>query len=299
MKPVRTLCYSVAILLMSWPVAGQSLGKFQSTTDNQQYELRRRGETGLDVYTLDGQLIAALNRKAVTEQFKGTTQVLAAKCPNRKGKIETVWTSDNRFQMRVETPQKSALTSQMSCNMLVLARWEQFDLVKVSSSGAGSRVLDGSETTPPAVPSAGAKLDDSYSGVTFHVDQAVGEGKTLIVVLTAVNTGLDRALGVGARANGWGCRLYKNGPGVEIVDESANKFAPAAITVSNQESLSELLNGLATRVSLRFDNLPTMAGTLAAKRIVRLQVGVQVGEGAGRGAPCGTLEFRNIPIETK
>ena len=101
---------------------------YQSSLDGKMYEVRARGDLGLDLYSND-RLVATMNRKKVGDDFKGDTTVLATQCPQNSGKIETQDVQPNRIRMRVEVPSR-IISNTMACHVLVLSKWQQFDLIK-------------------------------------------------------------------------------------------------------------------------------------------------------------------------
>jgi hypothetical protein len=126
---------------------GQTTDAYQSSLDGQTYELRKRGEMGLDIYSSGGTIVAVMDKKKANDNFKGKTQRLASRCPDSSGKIETVAVAPDRIQMRIEVASKS-LGGQMVCNMLFGSAWQEFDLVKQAQSQNVTGHYSGEITQP-------------------------------------------------------------------------------------------------------------------------------------------------------
>lgn len=130
------LTLAAGFLLLSAQVYSQTLGTFQSTLDNRTYEVRQRGQTGLDIYADDGTIAATLDKKKPTDTvFKGQTQRLATNCPSNSGKVEVLQITFDRIRARVEIPSKG-IGNQMACNMMFLNHWQSFDLIKQGTGTA-------------------------------------------------------------------------------------------------------------------------------------------------------------------
>jgi hypothetical protein len=105
-------------------------GVYQNSLDGRSYSVRSRGDLGLDLFAPDGRIVAVMDRKKTTDDFKGKTSVMATKCPNNTGKIETRGVEPDRIRMRVETAQPGFNGQPPFCNAVILTHWEEFDLIR-------------------------------------------------------------------------------------------------------------------------------------------------------------------------
>jgi hypothetical protein len=167
---------------------GQSLGVFQSTMDNQQYELKQTGALDLGIYAADGTIVGVLSRKKATEKFKGETRRLAAKCPDNAGKLEVTDWGTARIRMRVETPSVN-MTNKMACMVAFLPEWESFDFIRrsaespVSGFSIGSKAGDGAEAATPTPQqdrgSRQARLPVSVAGAAPRTQTGTNQNENL------------------------------------------------------------------------------------------------------------------------
>jgi hypothetical protein len=138
---------------------------FQNSLDGKYYELMPRGDLGLDIYSADGRLVAVMDRKKVGEDYKGKTQVLATQCPDNTGKIETRDVKPDRVRMRVEVAQRT-ITNTTSCNVLVLTKWQEFDLVRSARPSEAAPQTTTAPATDRAPITATAQASAAPANVT-------------------------------------------------------------------------------------------------------------------------------------
>lgn len=283
---MRTLAAAIIVVTAaSWADAQsqqESLGTFKSTLDNRMYDVRRRGDTGLDIYTAEGSLAAVLERKNPKDSYKGKTQTMAVRCPQQSGKIEAVSADNERIRMRVEVPSKD-IRNQMSCNMLLLSAWQPFDLVR--PGGDASPITQGSSSQAPQEPDSGSR---TVKDVRVDFVEALAERGTLTVTFSVTNMGQDRMFGTGHPA----CTA------VQLTDNFNNTYQPASTTVGNRPYEADLISGVSARMTMRFDNLPTRGGVMEATQIARLTMLVIVG--SGDSYTCNAkvpVEFRGLAIK--
>jgi hypothetical protein len=260
---------------------GETLGIFQSDYDGKRYELRKRGDSGLDIYTQDGTvLLAAMSRQGGEEHFKGTTQTLATRCPGNAGKIETRGVSATQVRMRVEVAQEPLLMpGKKICNIRLGAAWQNFTLVQAAArvASVSESPVSGPSNQPPA-------SSASIHQLQFTVTRAEAEGNVLTVTLSVLNQGTDREL----RASFY----VACGGAAEIIDDKGNTYSTGFVRIGNRDCGSDLLNGVTTQVTLTFRNLATTGGVLEASVIKRLTLpNIEIAR-----RDRGTLEFRDIAI---
>jgi hypothetical protein len=301
MRTTQVFLHALVLGTLAWPAAAQSPGTYVSSIDHKRYELRSRGETGLDIYTASGELVAVLNRKKASEPFKGKTQTLASRCPNNAGKIETVANLDDRIRMRVEVPQMD-IRKRMSCNMLVLSDWQPFDLVRESGPERAAGAAPSAELADGGDEADRAVVDLASEKVDFHVDVVAAGSGELTVKLSALNHGDDRFLTLGARPYNYGwCHLYHNGPGIQLSladgEQGATTKYDNPIIRIGDERLQQIKFNTGDKVvaTLHFKELKTSRGLLKTDTMKRLDVGVSVGDKDAK--KCDILSFRAVPIQ--
>jgi hypothetical protein len=123
--------------------------------------------------------------------------------------------------------------------------------------------------------------------IRFELASAVATGNIVTVTIFATNEGIDRVLYI----NPTGCCA---GWRVQIIDDLGNTYFGNEYTVGNQRNQSDIVNGVRTRITVRFTNMPTEGGELQAKVIRRLTSIFSVGQPTPDGD--STIEFRLIPI---
>ncbi len=278
---MRTIVLAMACMAGASPAWSQaeSIGVFQSDLDGRRYEVRTAGQLRLEIYSENGkELLALLSREKASEDFKGTTRRLATKCPNNSGKIETRSLASDQIEMRVEVAQQPLLGKprQRRCNIRFGAAWQNFTLVAAPAVSATA--------APTTSTNAAPVLEASFEQVLFRVVSAEAQGNELVVTLSVLNQGIDRQL----RASYFvGC-----GKAAEMIDDKGKTYGPALVRLGNQNCQSDLLNAVATQMTVTFRNLATIGGVLEASALKRLTLGSLDVARRTRGG----VEFRNIPI---
>jgi hypothetical protein len=133
-------------------------GHFQSSIDGRVFEVRTRQNLEMDLYDTSGKLVAFMKRSNTKDDFKGETHVLAEKCPNQAGKIETTDVAPDRISMRVELPNTSMVgdikgDKSTGCFKFGFVRWQTFALVRTAPPKAVS-AQPGASAPPPTTPPA-------------------------------------------------------------------------------------------------------------------------------------------------
>lgn len=144
--------FVLAIVALTNNVAAQTTGIYESTADDRKYDIRV-SDTRMDVYT-DGQLSAVLDRKTARDKFKGTTQKLAAQCPDNSGKVEVVSAEADRIRMRIERAAAN-INGEKKCHLLFGSDWAEFNLVKATAPAALSSVAS---TSPDSAKDPGETI---------------------------------------------------------------------------------------------------------------------------------------------
>jgi hypothetical protein len=271
---------SLGVMIGFFPLAleSQSLGVFQSTADRQNYEIRERGNTGLDIYNQNGRIVASLDKKKPTDaHFKGHTEVLATNCPSNSGKIEVLDVTPDRIRARVELPSGN----QRVCNMFFLNRWENFDLIKQSNPApATASVASTSGGVPvPSVPAPSTSNLVTRNGFQYELQSCQREDRRIVCHLSVINTtGNDDHLTSGIVG-------YNNA--AFYIDQFGNRVIVSLSQVGNvpvgQNPL--VIPNLKMPMRLVFENTNQQATQLA-----RLTLPVQ------NHAGLAQIEFSNVPI---
>jgi hypothetical protein len=137
----------------------------------------------------------------------------------------------------------------------------------------------------PTATARGPVTEARFSDVQFQFGEAVAEGKALTVTVWLTNQGIDRTISAGNVGNG-----------VQLIDDSGNSYTPTEVTIGNRRNTSDIVNGIRTKVTLRFE-LPTLGGVIQAKQIARLTVDLQVG--TPQHSDSGSIRFQDAPIQKK
>jgi hypothetical protein len=117
----------------------------------------------------------------------------------------------------------------------------------------------------------------------FQVVGAEAQGSVLTITMSVTNQGIDREL----RASFY----VACGGAAEIIDDRGNTYNTHMVRIGNRDCSSNLLNGVATTMTLTFQNMATIGGVIEANQIKRLALpNLQI---ALEGGP---LDFMNIPI---
>lgn len=270
----RVAFASLGVMIGFVPLAlkSQSLGVFQSTADRQNYEVRERGNTGLDIYNQNGRIVASLDKKKTSDaHFKGHTEVLATNCPSNSGKIEVLEVTSDRIRARVELPSGN----QRVCNMLFLNRWENFDLIRQSGSGSPP-VPPTPGPQPPPGPSSTNVV--ARNGFQYELQSCQREDRRIVCHLSVTNTtGTDDHLSNDYNGDSMGFYIDQFG------NRAVVSLSQLGNVSTNQNPL--VIPNLKMPIRLVFENTNQQATQLA-----RLTMPVR------NHAGFAQVEFSNVPI---
>lgn len=279
----RPLTVGGLVIMFAVPAFAQDsiAGMYQSSIDGRIYEVRQRGEQGLDIYSTDGRIMAVMDRNNVKDDFKGRTDTLAVQCPNNAGKIETTDISQDRIRMRVELPNTSLVgdlrgDKTSGCFKIGFVRWQRFDLLRYSGA-------------PPARDTSvgpmreGGGTTATLHQVQFEILDATAQADVLTITLAVTNQGADRPIQT--------ARFGGGGQAAQLIDDTGNTYGVTLITFGNQQWTSDLISGVRTRAVLTFRDMATVGGVIQARTISRLTL-----RRVDIGSDSGSVEFRNIAI---
>lgn len=276
--------------------------RFVSSLDGNRYEIRRRGELGLDLYTADGALAAVMERKKPEGNFKGRTQRLATSCPQNSGKIETTHMLPDRVRMRVETPSMN-MNGQKACNMLILSDWQTFELVKEQTTG-------GVNQSPPSPPTPVAATGETAAseGAARTPTRSVSVEDYRFTLLRCVRTGLqvncelqlesatdeDRTLIIVSQNHGGIALGILNDHPTRLVAESGTSWPASRVRLANQgsaengQSYFQVFGRTRPKLVATFENVG-----LTIKRAARIDLGAILRDGYKK-LP---VRFTDVPLE--